>query len=79
MRVGSTIEVPASGDGHADADDAIMRAFAHYAPQGEPMPTSAKSAIEGHLLAFAAEEARISGDVIAVDRIRAGLWAGLTR
>ncbi len=74
-----TIDVPASGGGHADADNAMMRAFAHHASHGEPMPTSAKSAIEGHLLAFAAEEARISGDVIAVDPIRADLWAGLAR
>ncbi len=70
-----TIEVPRFADGHGGADDLILQQFADHARRGEPMPTSARDGIEGHLLAFAAEEARLSGETVDMERLRADIWA----
>jgi predicted dehydrogenase len=60
------------GAGHGDADDNLMRAFAD-ALHGDPdaVKSNARDSLEGHLLAFAAEEARLNGSVIEMDAFRA--------
>lgn len=65
------IVVPA-GSGHAGGDEGLMRAFiAHVRMRkgGQPAPalrTSLAEALESHLMAFAAEEARMRGTVVPI-------------
>jgi predicted dehydrogenase len=68
-----TVVMPERLDGHGDADDRIMEAFASHARSGEPMLTNARSAVEAHLLGFAAEEARMQRTVIDVRSLRASV------
>lgn len=68
-----TIEVPLLDGGHGGGDDQIMRAFVARAREGMPLPTDLESAIESHLLAFAAEESRLGGRVIEMVGVRARL------
>jgi predicted dehydrogenase len=56
--------------GHSGGDEGMMRAFVRSLQEGkseEAMKTS-KQALESHLLAFAAEEARVSGRVIHMEK-----------
>jgi predicted dehydrogenase len=58
--------------GHGGGDDRLMRAFVAALRTGEQMPmTSARAALESHLVAFAAEEARLTGQVIDMATFRA--------
>jgi predicted dehydrogenase len=61
------IELPNSieGGGHGGGDSGFMKAFVS-ALDGSPQEslTDARSALESHLMAFAAEEARLSGQVV---------------
>jgi predicted dehydrogenase len=65
-----TIEVAAPESGHGGGDDGLMRAFVSRARDRLPLPTDIESAVESHLLAFAAEEARLGDRVIDMDRFR---------
>lgn len=56
-------------DDHGGGDAGIMRAFV-AAIRGAALPTSPRQALEGHLLAFAAEQARQSGTVVDMARFR---------
>ncbi len=57
--------------GHGGGDDGLMRAFvaAVRAGQQEPL-TSARASLESHLMAFAAEQARMEGTVIDMQAFR---------
>jgi predicted dehydrogenase len=56
--------------GHGGGDEGIMRDFVRVL-RGEIAPlTSARVSLESHLMAFAAEEARLSGGVISMDDYR---------
>lgn len=70
---------PAAGDdAHGGGDDGIMRAFAaSVRGRSGGHLTGIEESLESHLLAFAAEEARLGGRVVelAAFRTRAG-WAG---
>jgi hypothetical protein len=58
--------VPASGHGGGDAG--IMRDFVHALQSEDPrVLTSARESLVSHLLAFAAEDARLTGRVISLD------------
>ena len=57
--------------GHGGGDEGIMRAFVCALRQGKSEPlTSARASLESHLLAFAAEKARVAGTIVDVDAYR---------
>ncbi|MGQ0848958.1 MAG: Gfo/Idh/MocA family protein [Actinomycetota bacterium] len=64
------IPISAAPGGHGGGDDGIIEAFLETVIHGAPPATSAAESMESHLLAFLAEEARISGTTIAVDHRR---------
>ena len=65
------ITVDTSDVGHGGGDEGIMADFVRVL-RGEIAPlTTARVSLESHLLAFAAEEARLSGQVIAMADYRA--------
>jgi predicted dehydrogenase len=57
-------------DDHGGGDAGIMRRFID-ALRGGDAPIGAREALESHILAFAAEQARISGEVIDLPAFRA--------
>lgn len=61
---GSIEEIPITvgAGGHGGGDDAIMATFLDSVRTGSDSPTAGNVALESHRLAFAAEEARISGN-----------------
>ncbi len=65
------IEIPAAASGHGGGDFGIVRSFIHAVRgDGEPLTTGRES-LESHLMAFAAEQSRISGAMIRMDDYRA--------
>ncbi|MEZ4733315.1 MAG: Gfo/Idh/MocA family oxidoreductase [Caldilineaceae bacterium] len=65
------IPLQASGGGHGGGDQGIMADFVRVL-RGEAEPlTSARVSLESHLLAFAAEEARVQGTMIQMSEFRA--------
>jgi predicted dehydrogenase len=62
------IETPAGG--HGGGDEGIMSSFLDAIAADTPSETPADEAFESHLLAFLAEEARLTGDWIEVDQHR---------
>ena len=65
-----TIPIPAPTGGHGGGDAGILEAFISTIEHGTPPATSAAESLESHLLAFLAEEARMTGAVIDVSRRR---------
>ena len=63
--------------GHGGGDTGLMAAFVATLRGGGQAPlTDARAALESHLLAFAAEEARVMGTVIDMAAFRAAALAG---
>src|SRR5438132_360761 len=62
---------PRGVGGHGGGDDGLMRAFVG-AIQGDRagVLTSAREAVASHLMAFAAEQARLSGEAVDMERYR---------
>ncbi len=61
--------------GHGGGDEGVMAAFVQAlrepgAARGTRSTTTAREALESHLMAFAAEEARVSGAVVSMDAFR---------
>ena len=52
--------------GHGGGDAGILEAFLATVEHGAPPATPASESLEGHLLAFLSEEARMTGKVIDV-------------
>jgi predicted dehydrogenase len=75
-RAGTTerITKPRGVGGHGGGDEGLMRAFVR-ALRGDRagVLTSAREAVTSHLMAFAAEEARVSGEAVDLERYRASL------
>jgi len=68
----------AYGQGHGGGDAGLMRAFYRaLINRQQPPLTTARASLESHLLAFAAEQARLSGEVIHMETYRAEAWAAL--
>lgn len=64
---------PQAGDsGHGGGDEGLMRAFVQTL-RGEHVPhqTSARASLESHLMAFAAEESRLTHQTMAMNDYRA--------
>ncbi len=74
-RTGALRRVPvdAGTGGHGGGDDGLVAAFVGAAAEGRPSPVDLSVIIESHLLAFLAEEARITGTTIDVADRRAAL------
>jgi predicted dehydrogenase len=68
------ITSPRGVGGHGGGDDALMRAFVG-AIRGDRagVRTAAREAVTSHLLAFAAEQARVSGAAVDIARYRESL------
>jgi predicted dehydrogenase len=64
------VPIPAASSGHGGGDFGVVRSFVRAARGEEPPLTTARESLESHLLAFAAEESRASGQVIAMDVFR---------
>jgi predicted dehydrogenase len=65
---------PQAGDsGHGGGDAGVMSAFVSALRDKGTAPTGARGSLESHLMAFAAEEARLEGSVVSMDRFRR--WA----
>jgi predicted dehydrogenase len=59
-------------DGHGGGDNGLMHAFVTAMQGGQRDPlTSARASLESHLMAFAAEEARLAGSVVDMAEFRA--------
>jgi predicted dehydrogenase len=76
-RTGETarIAMPLGVGGHGGGDDGLMRAFVGSIRDGRgaAVLTSAREAVASHLMAFAAEQARVSGEAVDMDAFRASL------
>ena len=62
--------IPDSGSGHGGGDEGIMADFVKVLRGEAQALTSSRETLESHLMAFAAEEARLNGRVIAMDEFR---------
>jgi len=56
--------------GHGGGDAGVMHAFVSTLRQGKSPLTSARASLESHLLAFAAEQARVEGTIVDMDAYR---------
>ena len=59
-----------SASGHGGGDEGLMRAFVRAVRERGSALTTARASLESHLLAFAAEEARLTNTVIAMSEYR---------
>ena len=69
---------PTGGGGHSGGDDRLISAFVAEVRQGgahTDVLTSVREAVESHLMAFAAEQARLSGVSIDMSAFRHGVTA----
>jgi hypothetical protein len=64
------IRFPTRAGGHGGGDDGLMASFVRNLRSGEPPLTSAAASLESHLMAFAAEQARIEGTVVDMTAFR---------
>lgn len=75
-RTGTTERIarPRGVGGHGGGDDGLMRAFvgAIRGDRGGVL-TSAREAVASHLMAFAAEQSRLTGQAVNLDRYRSSL------
>ncbi len=63
-----------TGSGHGGGDPGLINSFIGSLRLGREKPlTSAKASLESHLMAFAAEEARITNRVIQMEEFKKGL------
>jgi len=62
---------PEVGDsGHGGGDAAVMSAFVQALREKGVAQTGARESLESHLMAFAAEEARVEGGIVHMDEFR---------
>jgi predicted dehydrogenase len=57
----TAVPIPTVGGGHGGGDDGLIEAFLSRVTDGSPGLTNVQVALESHLLAFTAEESRLSG------------------
>lgn len=68
--IAEQIPFPAPGGGHGGGDTDLLDTFLEGLGTGMPTKTSNDTWFESHLLAFGAEEARVTGDTLDIDRMR---------
>lgn len=64
------VPVPQSRQSHGGGDQGVMAAFVRASRRSSNSLTSARESLESHLLAFAAEKARIDGEVVDMQSFR---------
>lgn len=62
--------------GHGGGDERLMAAFVRAVRDRSAALTTARESLESHLMAFAAEEARVAGVIVDMDAYRAGAETG---
>ena len=70
------LPVPTAGGGHGGGDTGLIESFLNSLDTPTPTQTSGETWFESHLLAFAAERARLAGETVDVDRIRSTETSG---
>lgn len=65
------VPVGTASSGHGGGDFGVVRSFVRAMRGAEPPLTPARESLESHLLAFAAEEARLSGQTVDMAAFRA--------
>ena len=65
------VPIPQAETGHGGGDDGIMADFVKVLRGEAQALTSARESLESHLMAFAAEEARVNSTVVTMDEFRA--------
>jgi len=61
---------PLGASGHGGGDEGLMRAFVQALRDPSAALTTARESLESHLMAFAAEKARVEGVVVDMDAYR---------
>ncbi len=64
------VEIPPAKSGHGGGDFGVVRAFLRAVRGEAEALTTAREALESHLMAFAAEEARLTGRVVDMEEFR---------
>lgn len=64
------IEIPPATTGHGGGDEGIMRNFVRAVRGEAEALTTARESLESHLMAFAADEARLNGTIVDMDEFR---------
>ncbi len=64
------IDIPRPDGGHGGGDHGIMESFVDAITSGRPGPTGAAESLESHLLAYAAERSRLTGETIDMEDLR---------
>ena len=59
-----TIQLHTPAKGHSGSDMSMMRDFVRMVGEGKPGKTDASMSVESHLMALAAEEARVNKVII---------------
>ena len=70
------LPVPTPGRGHGGGDTGLIESFLNSLDTPTPTQTSGETWFESHLLAFAAERARLAGEPVDIDRIRSTETSG---
>jgi len=70
------IAIDRSRGGHGGGDVGVIGAFLAALGASQQPLTAAADSLESHILAFAAEEARVSGEVLDIARFRADAFRG---
>jgi predicted dehydrogenase len=60
------VEIGAGASGHGGGDEGIMAAFVQALRNPGEAMTTARESLESHLMAFAAEEARVDGSILSM-------------
>jgi hypothetical protein len=67
IRIPQTVQ---DATGHGGGDDGLIAAFVTAVHTRSSAPTSARASLESHLMAFAADEARLGASVVDMDVYR---------
>jgi len=68
---------PPGAAGHGGGDEGLMRSFTRALREGRSDPlTSARASLESHLMAFAAERARVEGTIVDMGAYRQQVESG---
>ena len=69
----SVLKIETPADGHGGSDDEMMRALVKSVRSGQAMPSAAEESVKSHLAALAAEQSRLTGQVIVMQHFEQGL------
>ena len=74
-RNAESVDIPPATGGHGGGDPGLIASFVDAVRDGAPSKTSGTSALESHLLAFSAEESRLSDQPIDLETRRLHDWS----